>query len=40
MGIWVHNGSTYFTGEYLSVSHNTGDGIHMESDAEARYSIP
>ncbi|NQT19058.1 MAG: right-handed parallel beta-helix repeat-containing protein, partial [Planctomycetes bacterium] len=35
MGVWVHNGSTNFTGTLLTVANNTEDGIRVESDAEA-----
>jgi parallel beta-helix repeat protein len=34
-GLWVHNGSTNFTGENLIVGSNSLDGIIIESDAEA-----
>ncbi len=33
-GLWVKNGSTHFTGSHLIVSHNTTDGIRIESDSE------
>ncbi|WP_404310489.1 right-handed parallel beta-helix repeat-containing protein [Neorhodopirellula lusitana] len=32
-GLWVHSGSTNFTGTQLTVSNNAGDGLSVESDA-------
>ena len=34
-GLWVHNGSTHFTGLHLTVSNNSADGIRIESDTDA-----
>ncbi|MCK4873492.1 MAG: right-handed parallel beta-helix repeat-containing protein, partial [Phycisphaerales bacterium] len=36
-GLWVHSGSTNFTGENLIVGSNSEDGIVIESDAEASH---
>jgi hypothetical protein len=35
LGLWVHSGSTNFHGSDLVVANNSGDGIRIESDAEA-----
>ena len=34
MGVWVHNSSTHFTGERLTVAGNAKDGLYVSSDAE------
>jgi len=33
-GLWVHNGSTNFSGDHLTVTNNAGDGLRIESDAD------
>ncbi len=33
-GLWVHDGSTNFTGIHLTASNNTANGITIESDAQ------